>query len=405
MIRNSVISHGCCLLWLCLIGAVLSGCATMPGWMPSSGPSRQQVQNADESAGMEGITLVAVDTALTKKLMAGYKSDRFSELFGASGPPAYLIGPGDVIEVSIWEAPPAMLFGSIALDVAAGVKNTRAETLPAQMVMEDGNITVPFAGRVSVAGRSVRAIEADITKRLQGQANNPQVIVRVMQSTTSRVTVMGDMARSAQLPLTPKGERLLDAIAQAGGVTQPVNRMSVQISRRATTATMPLDAVIRDPGQNIALLPGDVVTALYQPKSFSVFGAVSKNQEVPFEAQGISLAQALARSGGLDDRRADARGVFIFRFEDARLLDAGTRPMPAADGTTPVIYHVSLRDPASFFVTQNFPIKDRDVLYVANAPSVELEKFLRMIGVALAPAAQATHMVYFMNYVNYLNTR
>jgi polysaccharide export outer membrane protein len=258
------------------------------------------------------------------------------------------------------------------------------------MVMEDGKISVPFAGRVSVAERSIQAIEADIARRLQGQANNPQVTVRVIKSNSSNVTVIGDLANSLQIPLTPKGERLLDAIAQAGGVTQPANRMSVRLSRKTTTATMPLDAVIRDPEENITLMPGDVLTALYQPKSFSVLGATARNQEIPFEAQGISLAQALARSGGLDDRRADARGVFIFRFEDAGLL--GVSPA-SADGTAPVVYQISLRDPASFFVTQNFPIQDRDVIYVANAPSAELEKFLRMIGTVLSPAMNTTTFI------------
>jgi len=382
MAGNSDYSRFRLLSALCLLAMALSGCAAMPG----SGASRAQVRDGPASTSLEGITIVNVDDALTRKLMAAYKSDRFSEVFGTSRPREYLIGPGDIIEVFIWEAPPAMLFGSAALSVEAGTKATRAETLPPQMVMEDGRINMPFAGRIPVAGRSIRRIEDDIVRRLHGQANNPQVMVRVMESRTSNVTVIGDITQSAQIPLTPKGERLLDAIAQAGGVTQPVTRMAVQLSREFTTATMPLDAVIRDPGENIALMPNDVLTALFQPKSFSVFGAVARNQEVPFEAQGISLAQALARSGGLDDRRADSRGLFVFRFEDASLIDDDRPVSAAADGTRPVIYHVSLRDPAAFFVTQNFPIRDRDVIYVANAPAAELEKFLRMIGAVLAPA-------------------
>jgi polysaccharide export outer membrane protein len=284
--------------------------------------------------------------------------------------------------------------------VDAGTKATRAETLPAQMVMEDGKINMPFAGRISVAGRSIRMIEDDIARRLHGQANNPQVMVRIVGNNTSNATIIGDIKNSALIPLTPKGERLLDAIALAGGVTQAVNRMSVRLSREAVAATMPLDEVIHEPKQNVALMPGDVVTALYQPKNFSVFGAVGRSQEIPFEAKGISLAQALARSGGLDDSRADPRGVFLFRFENARLVDAETKPIPAADGTTPVVYQVNLRDPASFFVTQNFPIQDRDVIYVANAPAAELEKFLRMVGLVFTPAVQSVNTANVLRIMN-----
>jgi len=189
------------------------------------------------------------------------------------------------------------------------------------------------------------------------------------------------------MPLTPKGERLLDALASSGGVKQPVSRTSVQLSRKGVTATMPLDSVIRDPRQNILLKPGDVVTALFQSQSFSVLGATGKNDEIPFEAQGISLAQALARSGGLTDNRADARGVFVFRFEDPKLVDAQDQSDKSTSGPVPVVYEINLRDPASFFVTQNFPIENHDVIYVSNSPEAELQKFLRLVVTVTSPAA------------------
>ena len=180
---------------------------------------------------------------------------------------------------------------------------------------------------------------------------------------------------------TPKGERLLDALASVGGVTQPVTKVSLQLTRAGVSAPMPLDTIVHEPKQNIPLQPGDVLTALYQPWTISVLGATGRNQEIPFEARGISLAQALARSGGLNDNRADPGGVFIFRFEDASLVE-GT---PAVNGKIPVVYQVNFNDPGTFFVTQNFPMQDKDVLYVANMPSAEIEKFLRMVGMVLTP--------------------
>src|SRR5690606_28338385 len=111
----------------------------------------------------------------------------------------------------------------------------------------DGTITMPFAGRVRVQGRTTQEIETDIVKRLTGKANDPQVMVRVVRNNTSNVTVVGEVNNSTLMPLTPKGERLLDALAAGGGVKQAVNRMAIQLSRDNMTATMPLDAIIRDP--------------------------------------------------------------------------------------------------------------------------------------------------------------
>jgi len=195
------------------------------------------------------------------------------------------------------------------------------------------------------------------------------------------------------MPLTPKGERLLDALAAGGGVRHPVSRMAIQLTRDNVTVTMPLDAIIRDPKQNIMLKPGDVVTALFQPKSFSVLGATGKNDEIPLEAQGITLAQALARAGGLIDNRADARGVFVFRFEDPNLVGAQPGVESPVEGAVPVVYQIDLRDPASFFITQNFPVQDRDVIYVSNSPATEFEKFLRLVVSVAAPGATLNNVL------------
>lgn len=366
---------------------VLSGCGTFPGWISSSGASRELVEQKHDTGRIEGIELIDVNDSVAKKLSSSKKMrHQFSDVFPSTSSNNYLIGPGDVVEVSVWEAPPAMLFGAVVLDPKSGPMTTRVVTFPEQMVTPKGMITMPFVGRVSVKGRSTQEMEDDITKRLQGKANQPQVLVRVIKNNTSNVTVVGEVNNSTLMELTPKGERLLDAFAAAGGVKQPVNRMTVQLSRNNITAMMALDTIIRDPKQNIFLKPGDVVTALFQPQSFTVLGATGKNEEIPFEAQGISLVQALARSGGLNDSRADARGVFIFRFEDPKLVDSSGNVEKTADGVIPVIYQIDLRDPASFFITQNFPIQDRDVIYVSNSPAAEFEKFLRLVVSVAVPS-------------------
>jgi polysaccharide biosynthesis/export protein len=364
----------------------VAGCATFPGWLSSSGPSREQVIQERDSAGIEGIQLLEVSDTLARKLAEDKKLGRLSEVFPSSGTNNYLIGPGDVLEITIWETPPAMLFGTSVTDPKAESMTSQPVSLPSQMVAPDGTIYVPFVGNVLVMSRTTSDIEAEISKRLRGKANEPQVLVRVSKNNTSIVTVVGEVNNNTLMPLTPKGERLLDALAAGGGAKQPVTRMAMQLSRDGVSATMPLDAIIRDPKQNILLKPGDVITALYQPQSYSVLGATGKNEEISFEAQGISLAQALARSGGLVDNRADARGVFVFRFEDSRLVAKPSNVAKTVDGTVPVVYQINLRDPASFFVTQNFPIQNGDVIYVSNSPAAEFEKFLRLVVQVAVPA-------------------
>jgi polysaccharide export outer membrane protein len=362
-----------------VFAVILSGCASFPDWMSSSGPSREQISETQSVAANLPIQVVDVTDAVARHLFANQKRSLFSETLGSKVPIGYVVGPGDVVEVSVWEAPPAVLFGSSLVDSRGGAATTRVTAFPEQMVSGEGTINIPFAGAVPAAGKSPQQIEAEVARRLSGKANQPQVLVRVIRNATSNVTVVGEVASSTRMPLTARGERLLDALAAAGGVRQPVGKMTLQVTRGDHVQAMALDSVIRDPKQNIVLQPGDVVTALFQPLSFTVLGATGKNEEINFEAQGITLAQALGRAGGLQDARADARAVFIFRLEDSKALDWATPPKTTPEGRVPVIYQVNLKDPASFFVAQSFPVDNKDVLYVSNAPAAELQKFLNIL--------------------------
>lgn len=379
-ICNHLIAFGC---------LYLAGCSTNPTWLPSAGPNAQQVIASTQSASVPGIQVVDMSDAVARKVVTSQKRSLFSETLSSSVPTGK-VGAGDVIEISIWEAPPANLFGSAVVDARSGASGARMTTLPEQMVNRAGTINVPFVGAVRAADQSPQEIEASITQALKAKANQPQVLVRVIRNASSNVTVVGEVVASLRMPLSAKGERLLDALAAAGGVRQPVGKTTLQITRGNQVQSLPLDSIIQDPKQNVPLQAGDVITALSQPLSFTVHGATGKNEELNYEAQGISLAQALARAGGLQEQRADAQGLFIFRFEDPAALlsnmDAAGKPLfTTPEGLIPVVYRVDLKDPAMFFVAQGFPIRNKDVLYVSNAPAAELQKFLNIMSSIVFP--------------------
>jgi polysaccharide biosynthesis/export protein len=372
-----------------LLTLLCGGCST---WLPDSGPSFSDTSKANQSQNGHDIQIVDVDGLVIQHLLQNEPQLLFSDVFKAPSEPTDMVGPGDSISISIWEAPPATLFASTAVSVGGSgdqlslePQTSRNSDLPDQVVSSDGTAEIPFVGRMVVAGKTPRQIEADITKQLQGKAHEPQVLVRLTHNATADVTVVGDVTASVRMPLTPKRERVLDALAAAGGTKEPINKVSVQLVRGGTIAVLPLEKIIRDPKQDVELRSGDVMTVLFQPFSFTVLGATGKNDEIDFEAKGITLSQALGRASGLNDSRADAKGVFVFRFEPESALDWPTPHFITPDGRVPVIYRVDLTDPASFFVVRNFPVKDKDIIYVANAPTVEIEKFINLIAPITAP--------------------
>lgn len=354
---------------------MLCACASGSYWLPSAGPAATQVVTQD--ARHAQVAVIDVNDAVTERLLAAQRVDSFSASLASPSAIAHTLGPGDVLEISLWEAPPATLFGTTGSDPRSTLSGSRQVTLPQQIIHADGMINIPFGGAILVAGKTAQQIEQDIRQRLTGKANQPQVLVRVVHNATRNVTVVGEVTQSLRMPLTAKGERMLDAIAAAGGVRQPVNKMTVQLSRKGNVLAMPLERVVREPQENVLLQPGDVLTLLFQPSSFTALGAIGKNEEISFEAHGISLAQALGRIAGLRDNQADARGIFIFRFEEATV--AAAQPQASTSERIPVVYRIDLSDPRAFLLAQHFPLKNQDVLYVANAPAAELQKFLGIV--------------------------
>ena len=290
--------------------------------------------------------------------------------------------------MTIWEASAGGLFSAplISDKMSAG---SNSATIPEQVVGRDGAITVPYAGRVHVAGRTTRAVQGDIETALQGKAIQPQVLVNVTRSVSNTVSVGGEVAAGARVPLSVKGDRLLEVIAAAGGVRAPVNETYVELSRGATTSRVPLSRVIANPRENIYLQPNDVVTLVRDPQTFIAYGATGRNAEIPFDADGINLALALAKAGGLDDNRSDPQGVFIFRYEPASIARAlrPDSPLIVPGHLTPVVYRLNLRDANSLFVEQNFRIANRDLIYVSNAPFTEVEKVMGVLNGGLSTAS------------------
>jgi polysaccharide export outer membrane protein len=366
------------------LSLALCACARLP----SSGPSAHRIDRAADQSAVSGagIKIIDVTDAVTRDILAGNHQTLFSESLGEGRAIGSVIGKGDVLDIGIWEAPPAVLFGAAGSDARSTASSmARGTSLPEQMVDSDGQITIPFVGRVQAAGRSPQAIAREIDARLAGKAHQPQTIVRLTRNAAATVTVVGDVNTSARVPLTARGERVLDILATAGGVKQPVGKMTIQITRETKVTSLPLETVIRDPRQNVRLQPDDVMTVMFQPFSFTALGAVGRNEELPFEATGLTLAQALGRIAGLQDARADVKGVFIFRMADPASLSPEDRATAQAtpDGKIPVIYRINMKNPSTFFIAQSFPIRDKDVLYVSNAPLADFQKFLGVINTVL----------------------
>ena len=374
---------------IALTAALMGGCSVLP----AAGPTARQVDAGAEVATADGLFARYEIIDLTPAVVEALRTRPLDSLlasFGDHRPSVEpVIGIGDVVSVSIWEAGSGGLFsGPLVSDrFSAGSKSA---LIPEQVVGRDGGISVPYAGRVQVLGRRTQDVQALIENELAGKAIQPQVLVSVTKALSQTVTVTGEAAAGARIPLTLRGDRLLDVIASAGGVRSAVNETFIRLSRGSVTATVPMTTVVSNPRENIYLRPGDVLTLVRDPQTFLAVGAVGNATELPFGAEGITLAQALAKARGLSDFQADPTGTYLFRFEPAavvRKLNPTSKLL--ATPQVPVVYRIDMRDPNSLFLTQAFRMRNRDLVYVSNAPLTDLQKVLGAFSAITGPVVSA----------------
>jgi polysaccharide export outer membrane protein len=213
------------------------------------------------------------------------------------------------------------------------------------------------------------------------------VLVTVTKAVSNSATVLGEEGTAARVPLSAAGDRLLDVIATAGGGKLPLYNASVRLTRDGQMTTIPLAALVSDPEQDIFVWPGDVIALVQTPERFTVFGATTNNTQVPFDAERLDLAQAIAKAGGLQDLRADPEGVYLLRFEPPAVISTLGVPNLAnrPGGKSPILYHLNLRQIGGYVLAERIAMENNDLIYVANAPLTELQKFFTAIGAITGP--------------------
>lgn len=373
---------------LVALSAALAGC----GITPAAGPTRDAMVQSVYSPAEEGappFAWVEINSQ-SLNLLARRAPPTLRGFFGDGRAPAsQTIGVGDTIQITVWEAAAGGLFS--AGDGGNVSPGSRSAAIPEQTVGRDGSVTVPYAGRIQVAGRTQQQVEAAIVERLRGKAIEPQALVNVTRNVSNTATVTGEVANGARVPLSLRGDRVLDVIAAAGGYRSPVHETFISLTRGNRTARAPLQALLSSPSENIFVRPGDILTVESRPQTFTVAGATGNNTVVPFDARGITLEEAIGKAGGLEDNRADPDGVFIFRYEPVSLVRdfPNVAPSLLTQQLVPVAYHLNMRDPTALFAARRFPIYDKDILYVANSPLADIGKVMQVVQTISQPASQA----------------
>ena len=363
----------------CFLGSIaLGGC----GLLPASGPVSWDVRSGLHYAESLPYALVPITDKVVDILAKNVP--RLGRAFTDRQPPKIIrFGVGDVIGVTIFEASTGGLF----LPAEAGVRPGNFVNIPSHPVDANGNISIPYAGAIRARGRTQIELQQAIVDALKNRAIEPQVIVTLVDQRTSMINVITE-GRAIRIPAMATPERLLDTISRAGGAFAggAVGGSSgpdtwVMLERAGRREVAPFGALIYEPAvNNVYTYPNDTIYMYREPQTFLAFGAFGAQQQIPFGAWRLSLAEAVAKTGGLTDGAADPASVFLYRGEPREVAESlGVDCTPYQGPLIPVIYNINLRDPAGYFLATTFEMHNKDVIYVSNAASVEVTKFVNYL--------------------------
>jgi polysaccharide export outer membrane protein len=378
-----------------------AGCGSQ--LLPDSGPNALAVKS--------GLTWNGPPYGLVKlspqvvNILEEYGPRTLSANFGDNRPPPEIkLGIGDIVSVSIFEA----ASGGLYIPAEASARPGNFITLPNQPIDAHGNIFVPYAGQIPTAGKTPAQVDQEIVDRIKNRAIEPQAVVALVGQNSSLITVIGEINSATTASPTgrvvpqPSGERLLDVITRAGGLKDQGQDTWVVLERHGRRAAVPFGSLIYEPGNNIWAWPNDTIYLYKEPQTFLAFGATGSTVsaapqgQFPFSAGPTSsawrmtLAEAVAAAGGLLDLVADPGSVFLYRREPRQLAEMLGVDCSKMDGpTVPIVYSVSFSDPAGYFLATRVQMHNKDVIFAANAQSVEITKFANFLNTLISVPTNA----------------
>jgi polysaccharide export outer membrane protein len=201
----------------------------------------------------------------------------------------YVLGPGDALRIQVFQNPD--------LTVEARVS-------------EAGVISYPLLGAVRIGGMSPTNVERLISQRLRDGKflQNPQVTVNITTFRSQQVSVLGNVTRPGRYPIETTGMRLSEVLSLAGGVAATgADDVVLVTSRSGKPIRLEIDLVDMfasgDLSKDPQMQAGDVVYVNRSPQYY-IYGQVQRPGQYGVD-RGLTLAQAIAKGGGLTLRGTD----------------------------------------------------------------------------------------------------
>jgi len=274
---------------------------------------------------------------------------------------SYRVGPQDILSITVWDHP--------ELTIPAG--EFRSPTAAGHKVGSDGRFFFPYAGKIQAAGRTTSQIRRDLEQKLAKFITKPQVGVSIAAYRSQQAYISGEVLKPGVYSIDDVPLTIRDIIAKSGGLTEKASDYAL-FTHHKKKVKVDLDALYRkgNNSQNYVFRGGDSlhISEKNTAKKVFVMGEVAKPGSLLLTRFGMSLAEALSDSGGMNEETANPTGIFVVRQENR-------------SDKLPAVYQLQLTSVHSMLLAEQFSLRSRDVVYVTATP---VARWSRVIGQLLS---------------------
>ncbi|AXI48446.1 polysaccharide biosynthesis protein [Sulfitobacter sp. SK012] len=347
-----------------LLALSLAACGSLPRGAALEAEVLRGANNPEADFAVYPVTKAFLPTA-AKWPLTGEEHRHW--INSSAGSIAQVIQPGDTLDVFIWDS------GENSLLTAP---DQRVATLSGMRVSEGGSIFVPYIGKIRVSGRTPDSARQLVQRQLEAIVPSAQVQLQMSEGRVNSIDLVGGVAIPGNVKLPDQNFTVLAAISAAGGVRDTLNNPQVKIVRGGNIYGTSISRLYDDPSLNTRLQGGDKVIVEADERYFLSLGATGLENQFPFNRDSVSALDALSTIGGLNDLRADPKGLLILREYPASAVQTdGGGP-----GKQRVIFTLDLTKSDGLFSARNFAINSGDVLLATESPVASAQTIFRLIG-------------------------
>lgn len=357
---------------------VLAGCGSLP-----RGAALQKEVTRGADAQDATFQLVKVSNENVDQIadwpVTGW-SGAFRWIKTSRGPKSQTLRIGDKVDLTIWDNQQNSLLTQ---------NGSNMTTLSALVVSPNGTIFVPYVGDVVVNGLTADGARDRIQRELTPIAPDAQVQLASTPGVGNSVSVLGGVGAPGAYPLPNRNTMILTMLATAGGIKDSMRNPVVTMSRAGQKYSIPARDLYDSPDKNTRLYSGDQIIVQNDERAFTSLGASGSESLIYFPKEYVTAMEAMSLMGGINDARADPKGILVLREYPADAVVPAGQNGPEKNQ---VIFSLNLTTADGLFAARNFLIHPNDTVLATESPVVALQTIFGLFGSLVGATAQANNL-------------